>query len=480
MIFSVWQTFGFLPVRMSGHSKQGMKGEILMKKILLTALLIGTIGIFVACRKEPTEVKKESTQTIDLSETEESKQKKTVKDNQSEQGSNPKDEVGENNKKVEILLLLKQYFSDYRWVDDKLVIMCKNNNLTFREGENQYPHMKQRLSEIAGMQMRTYDDEAENIYSFAIEMGMLDEKTEEFVTQISTLDVQVRRADSVALSFLADSYADYGFIEDFRGLWGSNYDTQTGEALELSDVILDMSPIPDIVLKELNSHLWAGDFYSEDVVDEYFKNTTSDGISWTLDYDGVTFYFAAGDLAEPGNGHMTAKVSFAEYPEIFNRKYMNVPEAYIVRMPLDLPYYADLDGNGDLETLECSGYYDDAGRYYTDFGIYTDLDGYYHYEEVFAYGFQPYYVNTSDNNNYIYLFCEGCESANNQIRLIVYNVNDGKLIKVGESNVAPAYMAENTYFLPLNPDCLILDDFDTNEEACIFPVGNTGIPVREK
>lgn len=446
-----------------------------MKKILMTALLICTMGTLVACGKEPTE---ESKKTLENVLEQESKEDEKMKESQATQESEPKDDTGENNKsnEVEILSLQKQYFTDCRQVDGKLVVMCQNNNLTLHEKEKQYSQIEQILSEIAGMQKRTYEDEADNIFSFAMEMGMLSEEAEDFNTQVSLLDLQVRRADSVVLSFLADSYADYGFIEDFRGLWGSNYDVQTGEVLTLSDVILDMEPIPSIVLKELNSHLWAGDFYSEDVVEEYFRNVTSDGISWTLDYDGVTFYFTAGDLAEPGNGSMTAKVSFAEYPELFNKKYMDVPESYMVRMPLDLSYYADLDGNGDLETLQCSGYYDKAGRFYTDFGIYTDLDGYYHYEEVFAYGFQPYYVKMADDNQYIYLFCEESEYENRQMRLIVYDVKNGKLTKVGESNVAPAYIAADTFLLPLDPENMILDNFDSNEEDGVYRVGNTGLP----
>ncbi len=110
-----------------------------------------------------------------------------------------------------------------------------------------------------------------------------------------------------------------------------------------------------------------------DVNSESFETQVS-----TLDYNGVTFYFCDGDLTEPGNGRQTATISFAEYPELFVEKYMNVPEAYMVRLPLDHSYF-------------------------------TDLDGYYHYEDLFAYDFQLYYVKTEDGNHYIYLFCEESE-----------------------------------------------------------------------
>ena len=83
----------------------------------------------------------------------------------------------------------------------------------------------------------------------------------------------------------------------------------------LSDVILHMEEVPRIVCKELNSHLWAGEDYPETVVEEYFNNTTEDGISWSLDYNGVTFYFGYDDFTEMSIAGKTATISFAEYPE---------------------------------------------------------------------------------------------------------------------------------------------------------------------
>jgi len=181
----------------------------------------------------------------------------------------------------------------------------------------------------------------------------------------------------------------------------------------------NMEPIPAAVLKELNNHLWAGEGYSETVVEDYFKNTPEDGISWTLDYNGVTFYFGDGDLTEPGNGRLSATVSFAEYPELFDEKYTNVPEAYMVELPLDHSFFTDLDGDGILEELNCSGVYNETDRFYSQFGIYKDSAGSYHYEDLFAYGFNPYYVKTAAGNHYIYLFCEESESGNRQMMLVV-------------------------------------------------------------
>lgn len=260
---------------------------------------------------------------------------------------------------------------------------------------------------------------------------------------------------------------------------GTNYDTQTGQELKLSDVVKDMGSIPALVAQELDNHMWAGDFSYEGVVDDYFRNTPEDGISWTLDYNGVTFYFADGDLTEPGNGRQTATVSFAEYPELFEEKYMTVPAAYMVDLPLDSSFFTDLDGDGDLEELNVTGYFDSDMGMYTKFGGYADADGSYHYEDCFADGFIPYYVKTADGNHYLYLFCEQCESSEPvpMMLLIVFDVYGGKLTRVGEMNAAPGYIPTGIYRIPTDPEQFFLDDFDAiAQDMMAYAVGPMGLP----
>lgn len=443
-----------------------------MKKLLLVTLMVCVIGTFAACRSENPIMETENSQTTETTE-------ENVAENNVEEipEENPKEseEVVES---PEVLSLAQTYTTRYEWQDDIWVLYSEYSNITMWEGAKEYPEMDGTLSEIAGMQTRTMDDEADNIISFVQEI--MDANSTDFETQVSTLDVQVRRADSVVVSFLSDSYSDYGFIEDFRGMWGSNYDAQTGEQLLLSDVVLDMEAIPGIVLEELNSHLWAGDFYQEAVVKDYFANTPEDGISWTLDYNGVTFYFGDGELTESGNGRQTATVSFAEHPELFHEKYMNVPEAYMVRLPLDQSFFTDLDGDGTLEELNCTGFFNQTDRFYSQFGLYTDSDGYYHYEDLFAYDFQPYYVKTEDGNHYIYLFCEESEGGSRDMMLVVYNVNGGGFIRVGDMNIAPAYIPSDTFVIPLDPNNMLLDNYDSMaQDAEVYVVGSDGMPAKK-
>lgn len=375
---------------------------------------------------------------------------------------------------VQTLALQKQMYGLYEWEDDTLLAQSRFSHVTLcSEDAAKYPELAETLEQTAGMVKRSMEDEFDNICAFVQEGwgGARD------TTSVSTLDVQVRRADSVVLSILTDSFADFGEIYGIRAMNGTTYNTQTGQKLELSDVIKDMGPIPALVEQELNSHMWAGDFSYDGVVADYFRDTPEDGISWTLDYNGVTFYFGEGDLAQEGFGSMTATVSFAQHPELFEEKYMAVPDAYMVELPLDYSFFTDLDDNGDLEELNVTGWYDSDMGMYSDFGIYTDADGYYHYEEFAADSYAPYYVKTAAGGHYLYLFCEQLEGYGPWFVLKVMDVSGGRFTGVGTMNVGPAYIPDDIYLIPTDPENFYLDDFDSMvQDMMAFAVGSMGLP----
>ena len=380
---------------------------------------------------------------------------------------------------VQMLDLKKQLDGLYDWEDADLLVQSEFSHVTlWHDGAAKYPELAQTLDQTAAMVTRSMEDEYDNLcVSVREDLPWAEEYTE---TWVSTLDIQVRRADSVVLSLLSDSRSDYGLIEDYRGMHGTNYDTQTGQVLALDDVVKDINQnLAEAVIKELNSHMWAGNFDYRAAVEGYFANTPHDGISWTLDYNGVTFYFADGELTEPGNGRQTATVSFAEYPQLFEEKYTAVPESYMVELPMDSSFFTDLDNNGDLEELNVTGWYSTDVGSYAKFGIYSDSSGSFHYEECFADGFHPYYVKTADGNHFLYLFCEQNEGSGPvpMMLLIVFDVSGGRVDRVGEMNAAPGFIPPNIYRVPTDPNCIWLDDFDSMaQDMTAHSVGSTGLP----
>jgi len=375
---------------------------------------------------------------------------------------------------AQLLDLKKQKVGLYEWSDTALLARSEYSYVTFWNGAEDTA-LDKLLTQRAAMIERSMTDEYDNLVSMAHEDPSSD--SSDFDTNIFTLDEQVRRADSVVVSLLSDSYANYGQIRDFRAMHGTNYDTQTGKELKISDVVKDLDAVAPIVEQELNSHMWAGDFSYDGVISDYFKNTPEDGISWTLDYNGVTFYFSDGTLTEPGYGRLTATVTFAGHSELFEEKYRTAPATYIVELPMDSSFFTDLDDNGDLEELNITAWFDSDVGMYASYGIYTDTDGHYNYEECYADGFEPYYVRAAGGRHYIYLFCKQMEGYGTTYMLKVYDVADGKLDYVGEMYAGPGCVPADIFRMPIDPDCFYLDAYDSMAQDMMpYLVGPDGMP----
>ncbi len=433
-----------------------------MKKMICVLLCVCMLLCLAACQKNaqrPQESESNST---------------TAAQPLAETTGNPN---GDDTNEIRLLALEKTLHTYYEWVDgyDQTLVRSEHACVTLGQADAEaFPEMAQVLSQIATMQENAMLDEFYNLVSFAREE--LTTNRDGFETNVSTLDVQVRRADSLVISLLSDSYSHYGQIENYRVFHGSNYDTQSGRELMLSDVVNVNNDLAKAVEKALTTSVWAGDFYSESAVEDYFANTPYDGFSWTIDYFGLTFYFSPGELSP--DGMLTATVPFAEYPELFNEKYLVAPAEYAAEIPLDISFFAQLDTDDALEAISVSGWYNDERNHYMDYGIYTDTDAQYYYEECYVYDLHPYYVKTA-NGNYVYLFCEDFQEGWREMQLVVFSLNaDGSVIKIGEMNVSPSWLADNRFFIPTDPGCLIFDDSDNGTQRTEFTVGNDGMPSR--
>lgn len=434
-----------------------------MKKIICLLLCVGLLLCITACQKKgeaPGETES-STVAEDQVPTED-----------------PENKQDGDAAEIKLLTLEKALYANFEWVDDYngTLVRSEYSCVTLgQEDADAYPEMAQVLRQIAAAQENAMLDEFSILATTAREEFAANRNG--FETYTSLLNVQVRRADSVVVSLLSDSYLYCGGVGNYRALHGSNYDPESGKMLELKDVVKEINgDLALAVQEELTGHMWTGDFYSESAVEDYFTSMPDDGISWTVDYIGVTFYFAPGDLCD--EGAMTATVSFAEHPELFNEKYMTAPTAYTVELPQDISFFTQLDGDSALEEIAVSGLYDAKRNNYTSYGIYTDTDGQYYEEECYTHALHPYYVKAAEGN-YLYLFCEDLEEEWRQMRLMVFSLNeDGSVTKSGEMNLSPSWRTYNQFVVPTDPGNLILDDADNDIQNASFVVGSDGLPEK--
>ena len=376
----------------------------------------------------------------------------------------------ENNAKEEItvLSLNKEYVSHYEWYEDYPTMLVRSEYSTVVLDESfatEYPALAKTLSETSIMRKKSMEEEKDNLLFDATKEFMND--GEYFLTYISTLDVQVRRADRITVSILEDYYSVYG--RSFNGL---NYDTESGNLLALSDVITDTSEISEIVENIIMNRIGEEEPFGETAVADYFSNTAQEDINWTLDYNGVTFYFNAGAIAPTNFGVQTATVTFAEYPELFNEKYTVVPDAYIISLPVSSSFYTDVTGNNRLEEIIVMGDCDTESRYYNTLSVY--YEGSFHNEEWSAYELDPYYVKTADGNSYIYLFSLNSEDENRETVLSVFKLENGEIKFIGTSEIGMPCKGNKIFALPTDPDNLLLDAYDGATDS-VYSADENGV-----
>lgn len=378
----------------------------------------------------------------------------------------------------DILKLERKRLYDYAWSEEYGVALaeldCSTIHLANEDAEI-YPELAKALSEECDLYEVNMLEEYDMLTEDAKEM--FSSGAEGFSPFVSTLDVHVRRADNTVLSVLYDSYYYNGVNDGRRSFWGGNFDTETGKEICLPDVVTDIDEFSKVVEAELFSTVGADVFYSDTVIEDYFKEYGADGTHWTMEYNGITVYFDEGEIAGSGFGAINLTIEFAEYPELFKEKYIAVPEAYIVGLPMKSAFYTDLDGDGNGDEISVVDSYDEENNYYATLYIY--VPEVYYAESFWAYACEPYYVKTADSKNYLYVFAE----LETQMYLYVYEITNSTINKVGEVNVSPFYNDGISAVLT-DPDSMHFDIFSDeagrgiSEGNDLFSVGFDGMPAQ--
>ena len=351
---------------------------------------------------------------------------------------------------IKLISLNKEYFYHYEWYKDSSVMLVRSeySDVTLDESDSEkYPLLAKTLLETSTMRKRTMEEEKDNFIAFAIEQYEND--NESFSTFVSTLDVQVRRADSVVVSILED-YA----TESSRAFSGYNYDTQSGKMIALNDVVTDASKIPATVEKEIMTRIGAEEPFGNTAVIDYFNNTSQEDLSWTLDYNGLTFYFSAGAIAPTNFGVQIVTVTFAEHPDLFNQKYTVVPDEYVVSLPASAPFYTDTVGDKRVDEIIVSGECDDDTKFYHTISLNSEASVY--ETKWFSY-IEPYYVKTADKKSYICVFNVNNEEQGKDFILNVYESENGSIKLLSTTKTGLDSKGENIFALPTNPKKLLSD-----------------------
>ncbi len=238
----------------------------------------------------------------------------------------------------------------------------------------------------------------------------------------------VHRADKQALSFLEERSGD-GFC-----IRGYNFDPVTGKDIEISGVVTDMDNLAAVIAKQLVSRysgIRLGDNPTERVKQLCNDPTVS---TWTISYHGLCFYFSSDELGSQEN-MLNVVVRFSDMPELFRKKYQNIPESYVIELEEEIPFLYDVDMDGSMDLIKVFFYPDDeqkdTGLQVNDricIGKYEGWGAAYYEQSR-----RIYLIHTAENKNYIFFYERGDLDCTGKYG--VYAVEGGNIKYMGSDSL---------------------------------------------
>ena len=245
------------------------------------------------------------------------------------------------------------------------------------------------------------------------------ENPEYFGGYTSSSAYSIRRADSLIFSIREDVGSYTGGVHSNYGVVSWNFDTATGEKLTLDNVLTGMEGLNEILCEKLRAKYPLVSFESLEMI---LADYTPESYTWTLDYQGITFYFSPYEIASFAAGLMTVNIWFDEMPELFCEEYTMAPEGGYA---MALPYYYETEvdlaaGDSVRDTISYWTYEDEYGA----MSLTVSLNGQEYTEESWStFSVEPYLVCVEEN---FYLYVEGY--AGNDYRVLyVYDLAGGEI-----------------------------------------------------
>lgn len=243
-----------------------------------------------------------------------------------------------------------ELYEDEEWYYGENAENCyvQFNTIYLSEEDSvKYPRLNEALNTMNYAEMDTA----------AVVAAELDEMSEAFPEEASVYlplyeerTLFNKRADTIAVSFMQGICNYSGGAHPNYYYKGINFDTETGEEIELSEVIRDYDRLPQIFQEKLEEK-YPDTYFFEENLEEYFNGYECENYEWTLGYDGITFYFSPYEIASFADGLLTATITFEEDKELFEEKYMAVPKDYAVSVSYVEDVYVDADDDNTRDDL---------------------------------------------------------------------------------------------------------------------------------
>lgn len=224
----------------------------------------------------------------------------------------------------------------------------------------------------------------------------------------SHTDLYVTRADSLALSVLCVTESGSAASPAQRSYSSMTFDSRTGRQLALKDVSTDGERLTGLIKEQLEKDYPKAEFYDLEAAMSLYAQDIS-GLVWSLDYQGLSFYFAPYELAPAEEGSFSVGLRFDDHPELFSIYYTRRPFSYAVPVVDGRCLNYDMDEDGVSDAIRM-GMKEKKGTVYLnidvnskELSVKVSMTGYEAYV-IYAGPSRSYlFINAHNNSDYGYI-----------------------------------------------------------------------------
>ena len=455
-----------------------------MKKTIITTSLVLTIALLVAaCGNKAKENANALSQKEQQTEAawQESEQQETEKQNAEKENVADSGEEQDENAPLGIYKT-ELSNSHFEMLNDNYYSLYATNQYFLADEKTtlRYPELADALMQLKEQKEHNFDMATESLLDsqqFMIE-------TESYPIDLTDYtECRVLRADNVLFSFIETNENYYGGAHGMYSVAGYAFDVETGKNLSFTDIVVDETKIRDLIAEKLDEEY--GDIFFDDIhtlIDQYDFNS----LCWSISYFDVTLYFNPYDLGPYASGSQQVVFPFSEYADLFDEKYLSVPEQFVTQLDEYEQFCLDVNGDGKNENIDLSSKYleDDC------LSVLISVDGKETDSDSWSYRIDTYLIKVQ-NKVYLYLFEH---HENDYVTLKVYDFAKEDFVENDNANLyIPGKSSfeerdnisfcESTSPVFSNPEkvCMAsrLDTLSTYEGTKEYHVNESGIPVTE-
>ena len=404
-----------------------------MKKRIISTSLVLTIALWTAaCGNKAKENANALSQNEQQTEAawQESEQQETEK--QTAEKENAADSGEEQDENAPLGIYKTELSnSHFEMLNDNYYSLYATNQYFLADEKTtlRYPELADALMQLKEQKEHNFDMATESLLDsqqFMIE-------TESYPIDLTDYtECRVLRADNVLFSFIETNENYYGGAHGMYSVAGYAFDVDTGKNLSFTDIVVDETKIRDLIAEKLDEEY--GDIFFDDIhnlIDQYDFNS----LCWSISYFDVTLYFNPYDLGPYASGSQQVVFPFSEYADLFDEKYLSVPEQFVTQLSEYEQFCMDVNGDGKNEDIGLSSKYleDDC------LSVLISVDGKETDSDSRSYRIDTYLIKVQ-NKVYLYLFEH---HENDYVTLKVYDFAKEDFVENDNANL---YIPEKSNF----------------------------------